>query len=748
MAGNELKIDILGASAAPVSETFAPFITNVFPPDVSIDRPRDTNLSFRIDDVESGVDVNSITVTLSVDGGPLITVILNGAFQSAFQGPGSNITPGGSGGFDVVIDPEANLANFKQIDWNVSGRDLALVPNSVAGSFSFFTADELPPFISNQSPAPGASDVFPGTPISFRLNDLDSPVVKASINVTVEEGGGGAVPAVVNGVIQAPFNGPSSSITTDGFDCIVTLEKTALLLDETIIEVDVQFEDAKGNAAQVTYGFDTITPLPPPPPSFPLDMYRFIISEIRRQDLQGSPLPGTEFLKRYLEGSNQIWRDIVSTTQSIPNLWSVGKIADQHLTHLKHIVGWTSDPELERITDAIDDATLRRLIAASGRLWRTRGPEDAIVNALRLITGGARMRIWNWFDFRWILDETELGEEHEGRDPWVVNLPSTVEGEALVDGGQKAFSLDGVTVHLSFGTFSPSIKPNDRFRLTSGPENGKSALVLSRTSSTKLVLQGTGIGASFPKADWEVVDESFSPDDEYRSDLRIADDGTIDRTLIKRVLRLMRGAGERWNITYLDFLDLFQVEGDDLQWQPLASGNVPVVGGLMQLVDSVSAEETFAIVPGSSIWKEYVFSSRLRGKSDLSGSRFALLFYYADSDNHYRIVIDTVDQTLKIQRVLLSVVTDLATVDLGAIAFNILPDVYYTVRATVVDEPPGHRIQVTIDGAEIASLVTSKDLIQGTIGYRHDANARVEIDEVELFQLPVDSDTLEVNTSP
>ncbi len=739
------KIDILGHSGAPVAETFAPFVVNVSPPHASVDRPRESLLLFRIDDVESGIDQSSITVTLSSGGGAPVNVIQNGVFESGFQGPGSSITPAGTGGFDVVIDPEVQLGNFRRIDWTVFGQDLALTPNTVSTSFFFVTEDDIPPFINAQVPAPGSADVFPGTPISFRLNDADVEVVKASVNVTVEEGGGGAQPAIVNGVFQPPFDGAASSIVADGFDCIVTIEKTSFLLDETVLEVRVDFEDANGNATQESYFFNTITPEPPPPPAFPLDMYRFIIFEIRRQDLQS---PGTEFLRRFIEGPNQLWRDTIDRIQSIPDLWSVEKIPDRFLPHLKTIVGWTKEAELKKITDSIDDATLRRLIAVSGRLWRTRGPEDAIINALRLITGGARMRIWNWFDFRWVLDETELGEEHEGRDPWVINLPATVENEALVDSGKKAFSADGVTIDLNFGSFSGDIKESDRFRLTSGPLNGQSALVLSRPTPSQIVLQGTGLGTVLPESDWEVVDESFAADDEYRSDLRIADDGSIDRTLIKRMLRLMRGVGERWNITYLDFLDLFQVEGDDLQWAPLSSGNVPIENGMMRLSDTTVAQETFAIVAGSSAWREYVFSSRLRGRSDVSGSAFSLLFYYTDALNHYRVLIDTFDQTLRVQSVVTGAVTNLATVNLGAIEFNLLPDVNYTLRITVVNESLGHRIQVTVDGAEIASLVTAKDLTQGTVGYRHDASAQVEIDETEVFQLPVDSDTLEINTFP
>lgn len=474
-----------------------------------------------------------------------------------------------------------------------------------------------------------------------------------------------------------------------------------------------------------------------------LQMFNFLIAPIREEDKR----VGGEFVKRFLQGPQAEWDSVTAKIRSIPDLWSVTDIADDHLQFLKWIVGWTSDPVLANVTADIDDATLRRLIAASGRLWANRGPESTIIDVLRLLTK-TRLRIWNWFDFRWVLDETELGEEHEGRDPWIINLPASVESESVVDDGQKALSSDGITIDLNIGTFSTSIVNGHRFRITSGVLNGTSALVQSRLGATQLLLQGSGVGSSFAEADWEVVDESFAPDDEYRSDLRIVDDGSLDRTLVKRILRLMRATGERWNITYLDFLDLFNVDGDDLQWQPLSTGNVPVAGGSMNLLDTLVEQETFAVPLGASDWVQYVFSARVRGTSSSSGAFFGLVFYHTNASNHYRAVINTFSQEFRVQSVVGAVLTDLAIVDLGAIAFNLIADVWYTVRVTITDELPSQRIRVTVDGAELVDILVAKDLTEGTVGFRHDVDSVIEADEAEVFQLPVSSDTLELNESP
>ncbi len=155
-----------------------------------------------------------------------------------------------------------------------------------------------------------------------------------------------------------------------------------------------------------------------------LDIYRFLIKPIRDQDL----LYGDLFVQRLLGGSQSVWETIQSKIFALKDLWSITKCPDAFLTYLKHIVGWTNEAELKRITDALDYDSLRRLIAASVPFWKTRGPEDTIIDLLQLVTG-ERVRIWNWFDFRWVLDETELGEDHQGRDPWIISLPPVEDAE-------------------------------------------------------------------------------------------------------------------------------------------------------------------------------------------------------------------------------------------------------------------------------------------------------------------------------
>lgn len=173
-----------------------------------------------------------------------------------------------------------------------------------------------------------------------------------------------------------------------------------------------------------------------------LSMYNFLIKGIRDADQSDE---GGRFVERFLMGPQTIWSQTIQTIFDIPKLWSASEAPDTILQYLKRIVGWT--PDTDTITDALDFATLRRLIAASVRFWKTRGPESSIEDLLQLMTG-ARSYVNNWFQLRFILDEVLLGEEHgKGTDPWLLSTPGEGDHEEqtynirIVDNGSLNHQL-------------------------------------------------------------------------------------------------------------------------------------------------------------------------------------------------------------------------------------------------------------------------------------------------------------------
>lgn len=375
-------------------------------------------------------------------------------------------------------------------------------------------------------------------------------------------------------------------------------------------------------------------------------MYRFLKHSIRRED----QIRGNQFVERLFRGPQDVVFDgIWDRTEEAKDLWSLLDCPDEYLQYLKNIVGWTKD--LNRITDGLDSNQLRRLISVSARLWKTRGSEDSLVSILRLLTG-MRATYYNWFDLRWVWEETGFWEEHEGTDPWITA-------------------------------------------------------------------------------------------DDNQFDIRIVDQGNLNRQLVLDVCRLMRPAGERISVLYLAFLDLFDVEGDYYQWSQQAGASMAVGNGMMTLSDTSGFEAVVANTPGASAWSNYMFSAKVRTASAAAADPYCgLLLCWGDIVNTYFVNLDFAGSRLILRSVVGGVATDLATVDLLPFGITLHPDLWYTVRAEVL--AAGDR-KVYLDGQLVLDVIDTS-LVTGTVGIFHGPNYDLDCDEAEVLGLPAESDFIDINT--
>jgi len=392
----------------------------------------------------------------------------------------------------------------------------------------------------------------------------------------------------------------------------------------------------------------------------PTQIYNFLLRSIRDLDQK----EGYQFLERFLMGPQSIWETIDAALNSVPNLWSITDCPDEYLEYLKWIVGWTS--ELEEVTYGLSYDELRRLIAISGRLWKLRGTEDTIIDVLKFATG-ARCRYWNWFDYRWIVDETILSEEHDGHDPWMIELPD------------------------------PAVAGS-----------------------------------------------------EYVSSLRIVDNGSLNKELVVNLMKLMRATGERWEILYLGFLDQFIIDNDTTQWDvPTQTGtNVfQVADGKMRFgVTATGSESTEAIVSWAS-WDEMVLGARVRCFPLGTSMTFQIRFHYIDSNNYYALEVWPSSHSSGPMFWLYKVSSG-APVPLTAAASSvpIYDEVWYYFRISIVDVGSNKEIKIYMDAVEVMNATDSSSPFQdGNIGLQS-VNGEIEVDEVELFELPAESDYIDINS--
>jgi hypothetical protein len=386
-------------------------------------------------------------------------------------------------------------------------------------------------------------------------------------------------------------------------------------------------------------------------------MYNFLIEPIRAADRTSGQGGGNLFVKRFLSGPQKIWDQTQRRGFEARDLWDIDKIADEHLRYLKNIVGWTDEPTQKAITDRLSFDQLRKLIRSSIALWRIRGSEEAYKTIVRLVTN-ARIRVWSWFDYRYLVEETAFGEDRQGRDPSLIPV-----------------------------------------------------------------------------------------DDETMSDIRIVDNGTLDRELIRLMVNFFKPGGEKVTIYWIDFLDMFTTDGDESQWTSVESGAPTVVGGTYQLIDDGVVEESVISVNDSEEWTDYLvyFRARFTQTSGVSSVRF----FYLDSTNYYRLEFDVSSNEMELSVVVAGSTTSLSTYSFSTHSQTLVDDVYYGVRVVCenLSVPTDTTISVWVDGSERINVATSVASRQtkGKISIRHEANATIEVSEVELFQIPMDSNLIGLN---
>lgn len=378
-----------------------------------------------------------------------------------------------------------------------------------------------------------------------------------------------------------------------------------------------------------------------------LRIYLFLIEGIRQEDAQNGQL----FVKRYLQGPENVWAILQAAIFGLKDLNDITKVADRFLKFIKLLLGWT--PNLDHITDSLDADTLRRLLASSAALWKTRGTEDSLASVVSLVTG-ARSRIWSWFDYRWIIDETGLGHEADGHDPWLI-----------------------------------------------------------------------------------------SATDDRVYNFRIVDDGSLNRQLVRDLAALMRPTGERIEITYLKFLDLFQSAGDDSQWE-LITGSL-ITGGTFDVDNGVATMSGLAlaevIAPG--IWSSYVVSARIKGTG--AGLTTGVALYIQDGDNFYLATMKVGgdnspgDGRVEINTVIGGVPSGIA----AGPSIATYDDVYYMLRVVITREGASNRITAYLDGVEQCSVLDNT-FLAGPPGLVCTDN--LIISEVEVIGVPGESDTVGLNS--
>lgn len=153
-----------------VPDTQAPQIVDFTPANGSADVPLSSNLSFRVTDNQSGVDINTLSVIAHN------TTYTNGSPQMTVTGTALDFT--------IVINPSTDFPFNTEIVTTIGVEDVTgnVMPQRV---FRFNAPDTQPPNVVNVNPANGAREIPLSSNVSFRLTDNETGVDLSTLSITL-----------------------------------------------------------------------------------------------------------------------------------------------------------------------------------------------------------------------------------------------------------------------------------------------------------------------------------------------------------------------------------------------------------------------------------------------------------------------------------------------------------------------------------------------------------------------------------
>ena len=232
-------------TSAGSDDTTAPMSANLFPSANATEVGLDSNVSFELSDLESGLQTSSLNVT--IEG---TSVISNGVLQDGF---GGSLIPDGNGSLLITVNPEQNFSYNQLVNVLASASDQAgNNMNELSYSFTCL-ADNESVTVNNQVPQPDSVGVAVSSSIVFSLNDNVSGVDQETLNVTIL-----GEAAILNGVLQSQYGGSINGNSFNGFD--ITITPNLPFTYNQVVEITLNATDLGGNSmSELVYSFTCLS---------------------------------------------------------------------------------------------------------------------------------------------------------------------------------------------------------------------------------------------------------------------------------------------------------------------------------------------------------------------------------------------------------------------------------------------------------------------------------------------------------
>lgn len=453
----------------------------------------------------------------------------------------------------------------------------------------------------------------------------------------------------------------------------------------------------------------------------PHDIYSFLIDSVRNQDKDA----GNLLIWRWLRQAQHRFDEMQCRIRDLMKLFDPETADAKALPYIRWMVGLADSVGLPW-ADLTEDE-IRRLISIWPLVNGLRGTDLGVHEFLRRLLYKAPM-ITNYFDWRAILDEVEIGEARvEGADLWMIEAA----------GKPAAAAPDQV---VSFGTFlemeATSILGDgptaDRILRVEYLPTGDVEIRRAFARGGVPWVNTLGIFGQSAPPSTNTADYRLRVDpDEFVSDISIEDPALeVNRNLVEKAVQLMRPTSERYNIRYVDFLDQFT--DVILRWDTTSGTSVYSADGQVVLEDAGDDTELFVNINEADDWTVYqaFIQFKLRDPSGWGELRF----YRTDEDNFLAARIDPATEEIMLDEVVAGVRTTLDSVTLPAWH----PDVFYTLRATTTttSTPGEHNVKIYLDGELFIDFAQST-FTSGGVALATEDGQRLTAKFAEVYEHPL-----------
>lgn len=264
--------------------------------------------------------------------------------------------------------------------------------------------------------------------------------------------------------------------------------------------------------------------------------------------------------------------------------------------------------------------------------------------------------------------------------------------------------------------------------------------------------------------DFWVIGGSISTYDEYWSNIRLMDDGTLDELLLLDVCKLMRPLDERFEIFIDDFLDTFDGALD--KWVNASGGSLSSAAvidtgtdaGTMKLLANGQVKPTIPILPNSTDHHDYNIAFKFK----MPTAANLVVRFYADSGvphagTAYELSISTnfSPGIASFSRYNAGVQTPLQPAGNWP-SLNIAPDTWYSCRIIITNLTSTSRsIRIYVDGIQVVpGTQGGTELIDtgaaspssGPYYFSTPSGAYIHLDNVESWRNPARFATIGLST--